>query len=82
MVVATDGVFDNVFDSEVAAAVTLHRHQSDSCSKVAEKLALLARSNALKTQGNTRFGVGAREAGKNWDGGKMDDITVLVAHIS
>lgn len=82
VVVATDGMLDNVFNSEVAAAVTLLRHQGHKCSEVAKKLADLAHSNALKTTGDTPFAAGAREVGKHWDGGKMDDITVLVVYLS
>ena len=82
MVVATDGMLDNVFESEVAAAVTLLRSQGETSAEVAKKLSELAHSNALKTQGDTPFGLGAREVGKTWSGGKMDDITVLVAYMS
>ena len=82
VVVATDGMLDNVFESEVAAAVTTLRHQGHKCSEVAKKLSEIAHSHALKTQGDTPFAVGARELGKHWDGGKMDDITVLVAYVT
>ncbi len=64
------------------AAVTMLRRQGDSSATVAEKLAKLAPSKAVMTQGDTLFAVGKREAGKNWDGGRMDDITVIVAHIT
>ena len=82
VVVVTDGMLDNLFGSEVAATVTTLRHQGYTCSQVAEKLAELAHGTALKPQGNTPFAVGAREVGKNYEGGKMDDITVLVAYLS
>ena len=82
MVVATDGMLDNIFDTDVAAAVTMLKRRNASCSDMAKELATLAHCNSLKSQGETPFAVGARKTGRHWDGGKIDDITVLVANVS
>ena len=81
VVVATDGLLDNIFPEELAATATRIRRQGNQCSDVAKKLAELAYSNSQKTEGDSPFAVGARAAGKAWAGGKTDDITVLVVHV-
>ena len=80
VVVGTDGLFDNVFDLELAAAVSYFKRAEDSAEKVAEGLAKLAHLNA-KLESDTPFAVGAREAGKPRPGGKMDGVSVIVAHV-
>lgn len=47
VVVGTDGLFDNVFHWEVAAAVTMFKGAGDSSQLVAEQLAKIARLNIL-----------------------------------
>ena len=79
--VGTDGLFDNLFDWETAAAVSMFQRAGDSPQKVAEQLAALAHATAKQTEGDTPFAVGAREAGRPRPGGKMDDISVIVAHV-
>ena len=79
VVVGTDGFLDNVFDCEKAAAMSVFR--GDNAQTVAERLADLARINANLTEGDSPFAVSARAAGKAWSGGKMDDITVIVAQV-
>ena len=81
VVVGTDGLFDNVFDWETAAAVSMFKKAGDSSQLVAEQLAKLAHMNANMTEGDTPFAVGAREAGRPRPGGKMDDISIIVAHV-
>ncbi|KAL3131465.1 hypothetical protein ABBQ38_007773 [Trebouxia sp. C0009 RCD-2024] len=81
VVVATDGLLDNIFPTELAATATRLRRQGNQCSDVAKKLAELAYHNSQQTEGDTPFAVGARAAGKTWAGGKVDDITILVVHV-
>ena len=79
VVVGTDGFLDNVFDLEKAAAVSVFK--GDNAQTVAEQLADLARINANLTEGDSPFAASARAVGKVWSGGKMDDITVIVAQV-
>lgn len=81
VVVGTDGLFDNMFEWEKAAAVSLFKGDGDSPQTVAERLAALAHFNAQLTEGDSPFAASARAAGKAWAGGKMDDITVIVAQV-
>ena len=81
VVVGTDGFLDNVFDLEKAAAVSVFRGDGDNAQTVAERLADLARINAKLTEGDSPFAASTRAAGKAWSGGKMDDITVIVAQV-
>ena len=73
---------DNVFDEETAAVVTLLKEQGESCHKVAEGLAKLAMSHAGQIICDTPYSNGSREAGGDHVGSKMDDVNVLVAHVS
>lgn len=81
VVVGTDGLFDNLFDWETAAAVLMFQKAGDSSQEVAEQLAKLAHATAKQTEGDTPFAIGARQAGRPRPGGKMDDISVIVAHV-
>ena len=81
VVVGTDGFLDNVFDAEKAAAVSVFKGDGDSPQTVAQRLADLARINANLTEGDSPFAASARAAGKAWSGGKIDDITVIVAQV-
>ena len=81
VVVGTDGLFDNMHDWETAAAVSVLRSTGNSSQRVAEQLAYMARLKAMQTEGDTPFAIGSREAGRPRPGGKMDDISVIVAHV-
>ena len=81
IIVGTDGLLDNVFEDEMMAAVTLLKEQGDSGQTVAEGLARLACLNAGLEEGNSPFAKGAREAGMAYSGGKIDDITVMIAFV-
>eukprot|EP01127_Copromyxa_protea_P019130 TRINITY_DN6132_c0_g1_i1.p1 TRINITY_DN6132_c0_g1~~TRINITY_DN6132_c0_g1_i1.p1 ORF type:complete len:188 (-),score=33.28 TRINITY_DN6132_c0_g1_i1:93-656(-) len=77
IVVASDGVFDNVYLSELVALVTsLQSHPVQTISKA---IADEAKYWGKKKEGNTPFSENARLNGFRFDGGKEDDITVIVA---
>ena len=81
VVVGTDGLFDNMHDWETTAAVSMLRSAGNSSQRVAEQLAYLAHLKAMQTEGDTPFAIGSREAGRPRPGGKIDDISVIVAHV-
>ncbi|VFQ94543.1 unnamed protein product [Cuscuta campestris] len=78
IVMATDGLFDNVKDDAVAELVG---GGGGSPGKAAERLANEALKIAKSKDVETPFAVEARKAGRNISGGKYDDITVIVAYI-
>jgi len=100
LVMATDGLYDNVFDEEIAAlcAEPSQRRRGASASgppatpAEAEDLALLiarlAHKYAQDPYKKTPWSVSACEQGFAWaryfakGGGKMDDVTVVVAFIT
>lgn len=113
-IVATDGVFDNLFDQEIASLVSLaispHEarilqsaiRESDFSAhpnaitppefhpthgmattphNLAKAIAEAAFYRSLDPRARTPFGRQSRRAGGYFTGGKMDDITVVVAWI-
>lgn len=71
---------DNIFDFEVVRMVQT-AHESNTVSQLAKKLAKTAVERAKKKDGLSPFGVKAKEWGINYEGGKVDDTTVIVAEI-
>jgi len=81
VVMGTDGLFDNLFDDEVAGeAHRLVCEERVGVTAAAERLAARAQERAAQETGSTPFAAGALAEGFQYQGGKMDDITVLVAH--
>lgn len=85
IVMGSDGVFDNVFDSEIAAIVTKD-------SNVAKELAELAHNHSLDPNYDSPYSIEARSRGfdvpwwkkllgQKLTGGKLDDITVIVGQV-
>ena len=81
VVVGTDGLLDNVFDTATAASVTKFRDDGNDCHQAADSLAELAHKNGLREEGDSPFSAGSRQAGRDRQGGKRDDVTVLVAYV-
>ncbi|CAI0549041.1 unnamed protein product [Linum tenue] len=88
IVMGSDGLFDNVFDHEIVSTIGQHRNVSDA----AKVLANLARVHSLDSSYDSPYALEARSKGIEppwWKkiigmqltGGKLDDITVIVAQI-
>lgn len=76
LILATDGVFDNLFDDKIMSIVN-DRPDSD---QLAASIAAEAHEAGLQVMGQTPFSVKAKSAGYEFfDGGKLDDVTVLVS---
>lgn len=84
----TDGVFDNLFDAEVEAAIA---RAVDACGggdaaalaqQCAEEVVKAAKAHAVKQSGVTPFAASAKNHGFLYTGGKMDDITVTAAVVT
>ncbi|XP_048545285.1 putative protein phosphatase 2C 24 [Triticum urartu] len=80
VVVASDGLFDNVFDAMLEKIVQSGQALSFTPKNMADIIASQAYAAARRTQ-DTPFSVAAREHGRNKTGGKKDDTTVVVAFI-
>lgn len=82
VVAGTDGLFDNLYNDEVAEVVLKAVRAGLEPQVTAQKIAALARQRALDPSRPTPFSTAAQEAGFRYYGGKLDDITVVVSYIS
>ncbi|ETL93828.1 hypothetical protein, variant 2 [Phytophthora nicotianae] len=87
IVLGTDGLFDNLFPKQIASLLDtvlpstpeLDHH---SMEKVASCIAHTAHKAAKGTKSKTPFAVAAQQAGYEYLGGKMDDITVVTSLVT
>ncbi|CAN4110521.1 unnamed protein product [Withania somnifera] len=83
IVMGTDGLFDNVHDFELETIVNtrVDSWEADMPEILAWRIAQYALDNAKNTEAYTPFTRECAEAGIVHNGGKYDDITVIVANI-
>lgn len=79
IVMGTDGLFDNLFDREIVGLVQSGLRENRGPEELAKMIAHRAHQAAAKSTGEVPFGKNARASGYRFEGGKMDDITVVVA---
>jgi protein phosphatase PTC7 len=72
-------LFDNLFLKEILHTLT---SSSSNPQSMAQRLARDAHSAARDRSRHTPFAEAAKKAGQFWEGGKMDDISVIVARIA
>ncbi|CAN8068558.1 unnamed protein product [Agarophyton chilense] len=77
VIVATDGLYDNVSDNDIVAET----QSASDAVQLAERLGELAAARAVDKTYTSPFMVAATQAGVKWNGGKPDDITVVVARV-
>ncbi|XP_047003031.1 protein phosphatase PTC7 homolog [Schistocerca americana] len=84
ILLATDGVFDNVPDQLLLAELCKIQGESDplKIQGVANSIALMARALAFDSNFLSPFAQNARHNGIEAIGGKPDDITVLLATVT
>lgn len=82
IVAGTDGLFDNLYNNEVTAVVTHCIRAALGPQATAQKIAALARQCALDRSRQSPFSAAAKEAGYRYQGGKLDDITVVVSYVT
>ncbi|XP_057769049.1 probable protein phosphatase 2C 55 [Salvia miltiorrhiza] len=82
VVAGSDGLFDNLYAKEIVSIVADAIKAQLSPSDTAKKIAAVARARALDMKHQTPFSVAAQEAGFSYYGGKLDDLTVVVSHVS
>jgi len=81
VVVGSDGLWDNVFAEEAAAVVTRCWAAGQPPDEGAATLARYARMRAADAKHHSPFSYAAVAAGYVYAGGKMDDISVVVAYV-
>ncbi|KAL8045056.1 hypothetical protein ABFX02_08G087700 [Erythranthe guttata] len=79
VVAGTDGLFDNLFAGDIERIVG--DYCVDSMFSLSETLARAAHGRSRETTTVSPFQVAANEAGIRYVGGKLDDITVVVAYV-
>lgn len=82
IVAGTDGLFDNLYNNEVTAVVVHAVRAGFGPQVMSQKIAALARQRAQDKNRQTPFSTAAQDAGFRYYGGKLDDITVVVSHIT
>jgi len=83
LILGSDGLFDNLYlhHFEECLSRCLPSNSLDP-EKLAKTLALLAHEKAMDRSYNSPFATEAMQAGKHFQGGKMDDISVVVAYVA
>ncbi|GFQ01242.1 probable protein phosphatase 2c 55 [Phtheirospermum japonicum] len=82
IIAGTDGLFDNLYNSDITAVVVHAMRAGFDPQVTAQKMAALARQRAMDKNRQTPFSTAAQEAGFRYYGGKLDDITVVVSYIT
>ncbi|KAF9610302.1 hypothetical protein IFM89_021972 [Coptis chinensis] len=77
---ASDGLFDNVYDKEIALVVSKSLEATLKPKEIAEHLAVIAQEVGRSTSMKSPFADAAQAAGYSVNiGGKLDDVTVIVS---
>lgn len=74
---ASDGLFDNVYLNDLVQLIS--GIQTDPVQTISKAIAEEARYWGKSKEGRTPFSDNAQSNGFRYDGGKEDDITVIVA---
>lgn len=80
IVLSTDGLFDNVSDSEIIQIIQA-QEKEDTIENISTELVKLAEKKSKSETNETPFSLSARKAGYHFRGGKVDDITVIVVKV-
>ncbi|EOD37867.1 Hypothetical protein EMIHUDRAFT_460475 [Emiliania huxleyi CCMP1516] len=80
VVLATDGLFDNVGEEEVIAVV--EASEGEGAQQLATRLAHRAQELSLDREVDSPFAVLAKENDILWGGGRPDDITVVAFRVA
>ncbi|KAK6774192.1 hypothetical protein RDI58_029431 [Solanum bulbocastanum] len=82
VVAGTDGLFDNLYDADITEVVVHAVEAGLGPQMTAQKIAALAQQRAMDTTKPSPFSDAAKEAGFEYHGGKLDDITVVVSYVT
>ncbi|KAJ8532590.1 hypothetical protein K7X08_012513 [Anisodus acutangulus] len=81
LIVGTDGLFDNLYDEDISGVVIQAMEAGLEPQMTAQRIAELAQQRAMDQTKSSPFSDGAREAGFEYHGGKLDDISVVVSYV-
>lgn len=85
IVMGSDGIFDNLVEHHVMNCINPHLKARSrdlaSAQAVADCLSASAEFLGYDPAYNSPFAVEAAQQGKDYPGGKADDITVIVAQV-
>ncbi len=82
VVLATDGLFDNLYPEEVASIVHEAKASGRKPGELAHILAKITLEVATDNKRDTPFSYGARQVGFPHEyGGKMDDVTIVCSYV-
>ncbi|KAL0905539.1 hypothetical protein M5K25_023966 [Dendrobium thyrsiflorum] len=82
IVAGTDGLFDNLYNTDINGIVVHAVRARLGPQVTAQKIAALARQRAQDKNRQTPFSTAAQDAGYRYYGGKLDDITVVVSYVT
>ncbi|XP_055824609.1 probable protein phosphatase 2C 55 [Solanum dulcamara] len=82
LIVGTDGLFDNLYDEDISGVVFQSVEGGLGPQITGQRIAELAQQRAMDHTKSSPFSDGARKAGFDYHGGKLDDITVVVSYIT
>jgi protein phosphatase PTC7 len=85
IVMASDGLWDNLFDNEIInISMNTLRKEGENCptKSIATAIATAAMAAARNSTKESPFSVNAGKHGYMFRGGKLDDVTVLVARVT
>ncbi|KAL0585089.1 hypothetical protein ABG067_005226 [Albugo candida] len=86
IILGTDGLFDNMYPSQIASVLDALEPQFLCEPQLAEMaancIAHEAHQIANDKKCHTPFAIAARKAGYTYNGGKMDDITVVISIVA
>jgi protein phosphatase PTC7 len=78
IILATDGLFDNVTEDEILNVVDF----DEPVERICKKLATRAYERSLDRRTDSPFALLAKENDIMWGGGRPDDITVIVSRVN
>ncbi|KAK4341836.1 hypothetical protein RND71_037652 [Anisodus tanguticus] len=81
LIVGTDGLFDNLYDEDISGVVIQAMEAGLEPQMTAQRIAELAQQRAMDQTKSSPFSDGAREAGFEYHGGKLEDISVVVSYV-
>jgi protein phosphatase PTC7 len=82
LIAGSDGLFDNVFTSRAAKIVWDAKKRGATPGVAAQQLATFASMRSRDPAYLSPFAKHARQAGFHYQGGKVDDITVVVSYVT
>lgn len=81
VVLATDGLFDNVFVNEITDLINANKDSDAKLFGMSQKLAELAIARGKDNKFLSPFSIKAEQYNRRFRGGKLDDTAVIVAKI-